>query len=196
MKLTKCMAIGTLLLLGVGAASAQSLGDYARSVRKNKPEPSSPSRHFDNDNLPVNDTLSVVGPPPADAADQANTKSAAASTPTAAASKSQDVADEWRKKIDDQKQKVDALNRELDLDQREVRLRAAAAYTDPTVSVRDVNWNKDDVRYKTEIEAKQKALDDARQQLNDLQDQAHKAGIADQGKTADDSSSNSNKDKQ
>lgn len=191
MKLTKCMAIGTLLLLGVSAASAQSLGDYARSVRKNKPEPSSPSRHFDNDNLPTNDTLSIVGPPPSDAADQSNARPATA--PTAAASKSQDVADEWRKKIDDQKQKVDALNRELDLDQRELRLRAAAAYTDPTVSVRDVNWNKDDVRYKTEIEAKQKALDDARQQLNDLQDQAHKAGIADQGKTADDSN---NKDKQ
>ena len=56
MKHMKHMAIGTLLLLGVSGASAQSLGDYARAVRKNKAEPSSTSRHFDNDNLPTNQT--------------------------------------------------------------------------------------------------------------------------------------------
>ena len=64
MKHTKLMAIVTLLLLGVSAAAAQSLGDYARAVRKNKAETSSTARHYDNDNLPTNETLSVVGPPP------------------------------------------------------------------------------------------------------------------------------------
>ena len=64
MKHTKLMAIVTLLLLGASGAAAQSLGDYARAVRKNKAEPGSTSRHYDNDNLPTNETLSVVGPPP------------------------------------------------------------------------------------------------------------------------------------
>ncbi len=64
MKHTKLMAIGTLLLLGVSGAAAQSLGDYARAARKKKPESTSTTRHYDNDNLPTNETLSVVGPPP------------------------------------------------------------------------------------------------------------------------------------
>jgi len=52
MKHMKCMAIITLLLLlAVGGASAQSLGDYARAARKRKPEPSTTTRHYDNDNL-------------------------------------------------------------------------------------------------------------------------------------------------
>jgi hypothetical protein len=51
---TKKIAIATLLLLGIGgAAAAQSLGDYARAIRKNKPESTAATRHFDNDNLPT-----------------------------------------------------------------------------------------------------------------------------------------------
>ena len=41
------------------AAQPQSLGDYARTVRKDK-KPAS-AKQFDNDNLPVADKLSVVG---------------------------------------------------------------------------------------------------------------------------------------
>jgi len=189
MKHTKCMAIATLLLFGVCGAGAQSLGDYARTARKNKPEPNSASRHYDNDNLPTGETLNVIGPPPpaegkpgdANSAD-ANKAAAAAAERQKTVDERQKAADEWKKKLDDQKQKVDSLNHEIDLDQREMRLRAAAAYTDPNIAVRDVNWNKDEVRYKNEIDQKQKALDAARQELNDLQDQAHKAGVAEEDK--------------
>ncbi len=189
MKHMKCMAIATLLLLGVCGAGAQSLGDYARTVRKNKPEANSASRHYDNDNLPTGETLNVVGPPPpaeskAGVANSADAPKAATDLGAAAAEK-QKAAAEWKKKLDDQNKKIDSLNRELDLDQREMRLRAAAAYTDPNIVVRDVNWNKDDVRFKNEIDQKQKALDAARQELNDLQDQAHKAGVAEEDKDKD-----------
>ena len=44
MKHTKLMAIGTLLLLGVSGAAAQSLGDYARAARKKKVEPTTATR--------------------------------------------------------------------------------------------------------------------------------------------------------
>ena len=48
MKHMKHMAIGTLLLLGVSGAAAQSLGDYARAARKSKTkaEPSSAKLRF------------------------------------------------------------------------------------------------------------------------------------------------------
>jgi hypothetical protein len=188
MKHMKRVAIATLILLGVSGAAAQSLGDYARAARKRKPEPTSTSRHFDNDNLPTGGNLSVVGPPPAGDAGNANSAqaaTAAAVDPAAAAAERQKTADEWKKKLDQQKQKVDSLNHELDLDQRELRLRTAAAYTDPTVSVRDVKWNKDNARCKSDIEEKQKALDAARQELDETQEQARKAGIVEKEKDND-----------
>ena len=63
-KLIQLTMIAGLLVLASGVASAQSLGDYARTVRKDKSEPAHATRHFDNDNLPTTDALSVVGPAP------------------------------------------------------------------------------------------------------------------------------------
>jgi len=179
----KYVAIGTLLFLGVSGASAQSLGDYARTVRKNKAEPSSTSRHFDNDNLPTNETLSVVGPPPAGDANAGNANStqgtkASASDSAAAAAERQKTADEWKKKIDQQKEKIDSLNRELDLEQREYRLRAAAMYGDAGNRLRNAaQWDKEDAQYKSDVDGKQKAIAAARQGLDEMQEQARKAGI-------------------
>jgi hypothetical protein len=44
------------------AASGTSLGDYARQIRKDSGS-SAKARVFDNDNLPKDDNLSIVGPP-------------------------------------------------------------------------------------------------------------------------------------
>src|SRR5450759_2092581 len=85
MKHMKHLAMATLLLLGVSGAAAQSLGDYARAARKSKPEPSSTSRHYDNDNLPTGQPLGVVGPPPAGDADAGQGTENANSTPAAKA---------------------------------------------------------------------------------------------------------------
>lgn len=175
MKKVNLIAIGTLLVLSV-SANAQSLGDYARAVRKNKPETTTASRHYDNDNLPTGQSLSVVGPP-ADAA--ANTSApAAAPAPDTAAAGRQKAADDWKQRIDKQKEKIAELAHEVDLDQRELRLRAVAQTSDPGVTARNVQFVKDEVQYKSDMDAKQKQLEDARQQLDELQDQAHKAGVA------------------
>lgn len=176
MKKTNFIAIGTLLLLSFSAATAQSLGDYARAVRKNKPDTTPASRHFDNDNLPTGEALSVVGPP-ADAAATASAPAAPA-TPATSAADRQKAADDWKQRIGQQKEKIAALNHELDLDQRELRLRTATLTSDPGVTARNVQFTKDEVQYKTDMDAKQKELEAARQQLDDLQDQAHKAGVA------------------
>jgi hypothetical protein len=192
MKNMKHLAIGTLLLLGIGAATAQSLGDSARAARKHKAEPTTASHHYDNDNLPTGEHLSVVGPPPpGDAgARQAsgNTNSAqaanqAAGDPAAAAAERQKTADEWKKKFDKQKEKIDSLNHELDLEQREYRLRAAAMYGDAGNRLRNAaQWDKEDTQYKSSVDGKQKALDAARQELDEMQEQARKAGIVEKDK--------------
>lgn len=200
MKHAKQMTIVTLLFLAIsGLAAAQSLGDYARTVRKNKPDPSSTTHHYDNDNLPTTETLSVVGPAPAAGAQSAPVAQTAPDSTTAAAER-QKAADEWNAKLAKQKETIDALNHELDLDQRELRLRTAAAYTDPTIAVRNVQWNKDDAKYKSDADEKQKALEAARQQLEELQEQAHKAGVTPKDQDTDkdkdkDKNNNSDNDK-
>jgi hypothetical protein len=79
------------------------------------------------------------------------------------------------------------LNHDLDLDQRELRLRAAAMYSNPGVKVRTTQWDKDETVYRSDIEAKQKALDAARQDLDQMQEQAQKAGVVEKDKDSDNS---------
>jgi hypothetical protein len=189
MKNVKLIAIVSLLLLGVSGAAAQSLGDYARKVRKNKPEPDTTSRYYDNDNLPYNETLSVVGP--AAGSDSANASPAqgtnpAAGNPSAAAAERQKTVDEWKQKIDSQRAKIDGLSRDLDLQQREYRLRAAAMYGDAGNRLRNAaQWDKEDAQYKSDVDGKQKAIDAARQELDEMQEQARKAGIVQKEKDSD-----------
>jgi hypothetical protein len=195
MKHTKLMAITTLFLLGISGAAAQSLGDAARAARKNKTEQVPANRHFDNDNLPTNDTLSVVGPAPAEArADQAAKAQPAdaAAANAATTAERQKTIDDWSKKLDEQREKVNALNHELDMDQREYKLKQAALYGDAGTRMRNEGaYETDEREHRSEIESKQKELDDARSKLDEMQEQARKGGVAQ--KDAD-ASNNSNKD--
>jgi hypothetical protein len=205
MKNTKLITIVSLFLLAASAASAQSLGDYARTARKDKAAPAPTSRHFDNDNLPVNDTLSVVGqaPPPAsiagdagkDTDSKAGAKTADAKSGDAkAAADKQKAAEEMKKKIDQQQEKINSLNREIDLDQREERLRAAAYYQDAGTKLRNpVEYNKGQAQNINDAAEKQKSLDAARQQLEQMKEDARKAGIAQNDKDKDKDASNQNK---
>jgi hypothetical protein len=173
--------------VSVGAAaqsstnSNESLGAYARTVRAdNKPDT---SKHFDNDNLPRTETLSVVGKNDAatDATAADTTASAANSTPDSAAAsdnKQQPSSDGFKSQIADAQSKVDLLTRELDVAQKEYQLRAAAFYGDAGNRLRNASsWDKEDAAYKEQIAAKQKDLDDAKHDLSDLQEQARKAGM-------------------
>ena len=90
----------------------------------------------------------------------------------------QKMFEEWKNKISAQKDKIDLLTRELDVLQREYRLRAAAFYADAGNRLRNSgNWDQEDAKYKQQIDDKQKALDAAKQQLDDMQDHARKAGV-------------------
>ena len=185
MKHTKLMAVVTLLIVALSTASAQSLGDYARTARKNKAEPSPTTRHYDNDNLPTSETLSVVGQSPA-ADSAASVPADSKATAQKAAVDRQKAAEELNKKIQDQQEKINALNHELDLDQREQRLRAAAFYTDAGTRLRNPGqWDKDQAQNANDAADKHKALDAARQQLEQMQEDARKAGISQKEKDAD-----------
>jgi hypothetical protein len=184
MKRMVCMAMGVLLLVAVSMASAQSLGEVARSARKGKTQQSPANRHFDNDNLPKGDHLSVVGPAPTANANGENQAGGANgqqmapnADPKAAAEERQKAADDWKKRIDEQKKKVESLSHELELTQREYRLRAVAMYSDAGSRLRNAAmWDKEDADFKKQIDEQQKAVNAAKQELEDVQEEARKAG--------------------
>jgi len=184
------------------AQSSDSLGDYARAARKDK---KTTAKQFDNDNLPKEEKLSVVGQAPAsddadaktdDKTTDATQDSNAPKSEAQSAAQSGDAAqkpaadsddreaqkkkmnEEWKNKISAQKDKIDLLNRELDVLQREYRLRAAAFYADAGNRIRNAgSWDQEDAKYKQQIDDKQKAVDAAKQQLDDMSEQARKAGV-------------------
>jgi hypothetical protein len=207
MKRIASVLLSGMLLLAftatLASAQTQSLGDYARSVRKDKDDksPSPSTKKFDNDNLPINDKLSVVGQPPAqtDGATANAAKSTPDDVPTQTASNSVPATDEaaktqskgvptvkeqekanddWKNKISSEKDQIDLLTRELDVVQREYRLRAAAMYSDAGNRLRDQgDWDKQDAQYKQQIDDKTKALESAKQKLDDMQESARKDGV-------------------
>jgi len=209
MKQNASCGIGLVLLLGVAMipANAQnqtpsnsqspsagtSLGDYARQVRK-EPDAKSKPKVFDNDNLPREDKLSVVGTPSEPKAPEAKPEEQAAATnepKSATAEKSGDTGakpldeaarqnafKQWADKIEAQQKQIDQDQRELDLLQREYQVRAAAMYGDVGNRLRNsAEWDKQDAQYKQQIADKQKSLEDAKQKIDDLREEARKAGV-------------------
>ena len=172
-----------------------SLADAARAKRKDKQSEPAPKKVYDNDNLPGQEHISVVGNRPAvEPVSLSEKEGAKADDDSAAPDKDKTtklkvesdqpgddrdkINQEWQKKIKDQKDTVKLLEREADVLQREYRLRAAAMYADVGNRLRNSNaWDKEDKDYKNKIDAKQKELDLAKQQLSDMQDQARKAGV-------------------
>jgi hypothetical protein len=192
--------IATILastLTAMAGAQSEPLGDYARAVRKEKKQEKMESaKRFDNDNLPKTDTLSVVGktadqstPDSNDAASQSTQDNAQPqkadesaklreSKPGEPAKDRQKMYDDWKKKISAQQEQVNLLTREMDVMQREYRLRAAAFYADAGNRLRNAgSWDKEDTQYKQQLAEKQKTLDTAKEELQDLKERARKAGV-------------------
>jgi predicted RNase H-like nuclease (RuvC/YqgF family) len=150
--------------------------------------------------LPKSDHLSIVGKPQAPASEQpqteaktenapattgeASNEAKTASTEKTPASKApedeaskQTAWKQWGDKIRSQQQQIDLLSRELDVLQREYQIRAAAMYADAGNRLRNqADWDKQDTQYKQQIADKQKAVDEAKQKLEELQENARKAG--------------------
>jgi hypothetical protein len=176
-------------------SSGSSLGDYARHVRKDGGQTKARPKVFDNDNLPKEDKLSVVGAqPPAAAENPAEAKPAgsnenATNTENKSAKESAKASEEdaaqkqaawkqWQTRIAAQREQIDLMQRELDVMQREYQIRAAAFYADAGNRLRNSGpWDKQDADYKQQIAVKQKDLEDAKQKLDDMEEEARKAGV-------------------
>jgi len=198
-----------LIAVACAQTSTPSLGDYARSVRQNKPQATkAPAKVYDNDTIPAATTISVVGNAPqavADASksdkdsaqpdakaadtkpgdqpdvkaadaksgdksaadskavDKAADKKAAEVKPGQSFEERQKVFDSWKTKIADQRKKVDQLTHELNDYQHNSTLAQVSVWPETQ-------------KYGQGLTEKQKALDQAKTELSDLQEQARKAG--------------------
>jgi hypothetical protein len=165
-----------------------SLADYARRARKD-PANTKP-KVYDNDNLPSDDKISVVGATPstdsdAKTADGKDTSKDASKDATKAAAtgdneqaKKQAEWKTWQDKLAGQKNSIDLASRELDVIQKEYQLRAAEMYADAGNRLRNSSeWDKEDADYKQKIADKQKEVEDDKQKLADMQESARKAGV-------------------
>jgi hypothetical protein len=199
-------AVLACLLATLAGAQSESLGDYARQARKQKTSKPAAAKQFDNDNLPKNDKLSVVGEARQEAAavssdgeaQEAATEAPEGESGAAAQPEQKDQAaeqkpdgkpgespedrqkffEDWKQKISQQQDQIALLTRELDVAQKEYQLRAAAFYADAGNRLRNSgNWDKEDAQYKQQIADKQKALDAAKQKLDDMQEEARKSGV-------------------
>ena len=163
-----------------------SLGDYARKVQKDPAAKTKP-KVYDNDNLPKDDKLSIVGAAPAagagesasaDSTPRAADSSAAGTKPEDDQAKKQAEWKAWQDKLSGQKSSIDLASRELDVLQKEYQLRAAAMYADVGNRLRNsTQWDKEEGDFKQKIADKQKTVDDAKQKLEDMQEEARKAGV-------------------
>jgi hypothetical protein len=184
------------------SSSGSSLGDYARQVRKDGgPSAKARPKVFDNDNLPREDKLSVIGEASkAPSGDAAAAKPAEPGAAAPAAGEAKPAADtkpdskgkpatddkaakeaawkQWQQKLASQREQIALLQRELDVLQREYQIRAAAFYADAGNRLRNsADWDKSDTQYKQQIADKTKAIEDAKQKLEDTEEEARKAGV-------------------
>ncbi len=208
MKKLSGVILAALVLMLVGTAMSQSLADQAKAARQQPKKsatkvyteddlPSVPASRMAEESHAAEATAANAEAekeaPAADAAsgdadkkDDAGASDATKEDDAAAkeqAAKDKEAAEadakEWKSKVEDQQQQINSLEKEVDLMQRENKLRQASYYGDAGNQLRDQKkWADEQRQYQTDLEAKQKALADAKEKLDDTREQARKSGIS------------------
>lgn len=185
-------------------SDSQSLGDYARAVRKNKPEETkAASKVYDNDNIPANTSISVVGDTKAaPATDTAAATNAAAANSTATASdaattnnpatasnaannpgQANQANDETKKaqpgqSLKEREQVYTSWKKRIDDQKKKVdELTRELDGIKNNASMPQAPVWPYNQKYQDGVAAKQKDIDAAKAQLSDLQEQARRAGV-------------------
>jgi predicted RNase H-like nuclease (RuvC/YqgF family) len=180
MKKLFALLIVCSFMMAASAVAQKTLADVAREYKaKKKPNPQ--AKVIDNDVIPSalvssSDTASAtVG---ATEQKDAVKKDDDKDQEKKSLESDKKVIDEWKSKIADQKKEITQLERELDVAEREARLHAAAYYADAGTMLRDqTKFAEDSRKEQSEIDTKKQALADAKQKLDDLQEQARKSGV-------------------
>ena len=184
------LLILTGLLAGVAAAQSDSLAEAARKHKQQQAGKPVAAKVYTNDNLPATETISTVGAPASDAAASAPVDGQAVSADgsTPAAKDGAKPADDnkarqktwegWREKIEKQKAAVEQMQKENDEIDRQYKLTSGNYYNSAQQRLFDgAAMAKEDAAYTQQMEQKKKAIEDAKQKIEDLQEGARRAGV-------------------
>jgi hypothetical protein len=169
-----------LMAIPLGAlAQTQSLGQAARQLRREK-HPQATRVYTNDDIASARESSAAATPAAGEAAKPAAKEGGAEEAKGGPAITAGEVAKlnaEWQAKVTDQKKAISQLERELDVAQREYKLRTATYYADAGNALRDPKlWAEAARKYEAEIADKQKQLNEAKQKLEQIQEEARKAG--------------------
>ncbi len=181
------LLILTGLLTGVAAAQNDSLADAARKHKQQQAGKPVAAKVYTNDNLPSTETISTVGAPVSDSASSTPTDgqtAADASAPKDGTKPADDTKsrqktwEDWRDKIQKQKAAVEQMQKENDEIERQFKLTTGNYYSSAQQRLYDgAAMAKEDAAYKQQMEQKKKAIEDAKQKIDDLQEEARRAGV-------------------
>jgi hypothetical protein len=204
MKKMSGLILAVIVLMLVGTGVSQSLADAAKAVRQQKKPATKVYTEDDLPSVPASKMAEESHAATAANAEAAKENPAAENSATggdanktddASASDKKDenaakeqaakdkegaetAAKEWKSKVDGQEQEIKALEKEVDLMQRENKLRQATYYGDAGNQLRDQKkWADDQRQYETDLAAKQKAIAEAKEKLDDTREQARKSGV-------------------
>jgi hypothetical protein len=174
-------------ILVVAASLAKSypqqavpLGEYAKTLREQTHSKAAANHRFDNDNLPRETNISVIGEKPAtpETAPEAEGAASTPATPGDEMAARKAAYTDWQKRIAEQKQSIELLSREVEVLKRELNLKAAQYYGNASAQLQhSAQWYKQSADDQQQIADKEKALAAAKSSLADLQEQARKAGV-------------------
>ncbi len=185
------------LLGGVAAAQNDSLADAARLHKRQQEGKPVATKVFTNDNLPSTETISTVGgqpgpgdpspngavgegqPTPSDASQTpAKAETSADGKPVDPAKERQKTWEDWRDKIQKQKAAVEQMQKDNEEMEKQYRLTAGAVYGNPANRINNgEQWAKEDAAFRQQMDQKKKAIEDGKQKIDDLQEEARRAGV-------------------
>lgn len=188
----KWMACAILVVAATALASAQEpLGDVARQERA-KPKPQA-AKVITNDDLSSAKAEGLADEPGATPRKKSDSDSDAAQAEESATADGKPAKDKkepltadekikqletWKTKVAAQEAKVHSLDEQVQQIDRDYRLRMSAYYADLGMRLRDeAHWADEEKKYHEQIEAKQKERDAERDKLEDIKDEARRAGV-------------------
>lgn len=199
------MAFAFMVLVSGLAAQDEPLADRAREMRKDKAGRPTAKKVYTDDDVPHVDKLSTV-PAETPSTDEKETPASDKDQPAATdeegkgeeaakkpvkpaetekpAPKKDDAEakqkdwESWKAKMQAQKDVITLAAKELDILTRELKLRQAAFYGDAAQRMQNAAaWDKEENNYRDQIDKKQKEVDNAKAKLEQMQEDARKAGV-------------------
>jgi hypothetical protein len=152
--------------LAAGSVFAQSLGDVAREQKQSSAQTKPAAKKvITEDDLPTQETIST-GSSDTKGTDTSKEEKRGDST----ADKLQS-ADEFKAAIQSQKQNVDSLQKQVD------DMKASVHFVEANRYSNGVEHNERQIQKQKEADRLQKQLDEEKSRLQDMQEQARKAGF-------------------